>query len=78
MICNRTIEGANRNITMNQICDRIDTGYAVYDMNPDSGEFEVCYQWIDETRPLRQRRTSDRSEIENHELVELNRNSFVL
>ena len=43
MICNRTIEGANRNITMNQICDRIDTGYAVYDMNPDRGEFEV---WV--------------------------------
>jgi len=41
MICNRSIEGANRNITMNHICDRIDIGYAVYDMNPDTGELEV-------------------------------------
>jgi hypothetical protein len=41
MICNRSIEGANKNITMNHICDRIDIGYAVYDMNPDSGELEV-------------------------------------
>jgi len=41
MICNRSIEGANRNITMNQICDRIDIGYAIYDMDPDNGELEV-------------------------------------
>jgi hypothetical protein len=41
MICNRSIEGANKNITMNQICDRIDIGYTVYDMDPDSGELEV-------------------------------------
>jgi len=41
MICNRSIEGANKNITMNHICDRIDIGYTVYDMNPDSGELEV-------------------------------------
>ncbi len=41
MICNRSIEGANKNITMNQICDRIDIGYAIYDMDPDTGEFEV-------------------------------------
>ena len=31
----------NKNITMNQICDRIDIGYAIYDMDPDSGELEV-------------------------------------
>jgi hypothetical protein len=43
MICNRSIEGANKNITMNQICDRIDIGYAVYDMEPDTGELEVDY-----------------------------------
>lgn len=42
LICNRTIEGANRNITMNHICDRIDIGYAIYDMDPESGELEVC------------------------------------
>ena len=41
MICNRSIEGANKNITMNNICDRIDIGYAVYDMDPDTGELEV-------------------------------------
>lgn len=41
MICNRSIEGANKNITMNHICDRIDIGYAVYDMDPDTGELEV-------------------------------------
>ncbi len=41
MICNRSIEGANKNITMNQICDRIDIGYTVYDMDPDTGELEV-------------------------------------
>ncbi len=43
MICNRSIEGANKNITMNQICDRIDIGYTVYDMEPDTGELEVDY-----------------------------------
>jgi hypothetical protein len=41
MICNRSIEGANKNITMNHICDRVDIGYSVYDMNPDNGELEV-------------------------------------
>jgi hypothetical protein len=41
MICNRSIEGATRTITMNHICDRVDIGYAVYDMNPDNGELEV-------------------------------------
>jgi hypothetical protein len=41
MICNRSIEGAYRNITLNHICDRIDIGYAVYDLDPDSGELEV-------------------------------------
>jgi hypothetical protein len=41
MICNRSIEGANKNITMNQICDRIDIGYSVHDMDPDTGELEV-------------------------------------
>lgn len=41
MICNRSIEGANKNITMNSICDRIDIGYAIYDMDPDTGEMEV-------------------------------------
>jgi hypothetical protein len=41
MICNRSIEGVNKNITMNNICDRVDIGYAVYDMNPDNGELEV-------------------------------------
>jgi hypothetical protein len=41
MICNRSIEGANKNITMNHICDRVDIGYAVYDMDPDTGELEV-------------------------------------
>ncbi|CAF1086005.1 unnamed protein product [Adineta ricciae] len=64
MICNRSIEGANKNITMNQICDRIDTGYAIYDMDPESGELEavVAYpaepfsienkqlQWLNESR----------------------------
>jgi len=43
MICNRSIEGANKNITMNQICDRIDIGYAIYDMDPDTGELEVNF-----------------------------------
>jgi len=43
MICNRSIEGANKNITMNQICDRIDIGYTVYDMNPEIEELEVDY-----------------------------------
>jgi hypothetical protein len=41
MICNRSIEGANKNITLNQNCDRIDIGYAIYDMDPESGELEV-------------------------------------
>lgn len=41
MICNRSIEGANKNITMNSICDRIDIGYAIYDMDPETGEMEV-------------------------------------
>lgn len=41
MICNRSMEGTNRNITINHICDRIDIGYTVYDLNPDNGEFEV-------------------------------------
>jgi hypothetical protein len=41
MICNRSIEGVNKNITMNSICDRVDIGYSVYDMNPDTGELEV-------------------------------------
>ncbi|CAF0987530.1 unnamed protein product [Adineta steineri] len=64
MICNRSIEGANKNITMNQICDRIDIGYTVYDMDPDTGELEavVAYpaepfttentklQWLNESR----------------------------
>ncbi|CAF0726875.1 unnamed protein product [Rotaria sordida] len=64
MICNRSIEGTNRNITMNHICDRIDIGYAVYDMNPENGELEavVAYpaepfsienkqlQWLNESR----------------------------
>jgi hypothetical protein len=44
MICNRSIEGANKNITMNHICDRIDIGYTVYDMDPDSGELEVHHK----------------------------------
>lgn len=26
---------------MNHLCDRIDIGYAVYDLNPDTGELEV-------------------------------------
>ncbi len=43
MICNRSIEGANKNITMNQICDRIDIGYTVYDMDPETEELEVDY-----------------------------------
>lgn len=46
LICNRTIEGANRNITMNHICDRIDIGYAIYDLDPDSGDLEVCRRII--------------------------------
>ncbi len=46
MICNRSIEGANKNITMNQICDRIDIGYSIYDMDPDTGELEVNYTQI--------------------------------
>jgi hypothetical protein len=64
MICNRSIEGATRTITMNHICDRVDIGYAVYDMNPDNGELEavVAYpadpfssenkqlQWLNESR----------------------------
>ena len=41
MICNRSIEGAYKNITMNHICDRIDIGYAIYDLDPDNGELEV-------------------------------------
>ncbi|CAF4651746.1 unnamed protein product, partial [Rotaria sp. Silwood2] len=41
IICNRSIEGVNKNITMNQICDRIDIGYTIFDMNPDTGELEV-------------------------------------
>lgn len=41
MICNRSIEGAYKNITMNSICDRVDIGYAIYDMDPDTGELEV-------------------------------------
>ena len=41
MICNRSIEGANKNITMNHICDRVDIGYSVYDLDPDTGELEV-------------------------------------
>ena len=41
IICNRSIEGTNRNITMNHICDRIDIGYAIYDLNPDDDELEV-------------------------------------
>jgi hypothetical protein len=41
MICNRSMEGANKNVTMNQICDRVDLGYTVYDMDPDTGELEV-------------------------------------
>ena len=41
MICNRSIEGANKNITMNSICDRIDIGYTIYDMDPETGEMEV-------------------------------------
>ncbi|CAF1082671.1 unnamed protein product [Didymodactylos carnosus] len=65
-ICNRTIEGVNKNITINALCDRIDIGYAVYDMDPDTGEFEsvVAYpaepfstenknlQWINESRTI--------------------------
>jgi len=64
MICGRTIEGANKNITMNDICDRVDIGYSFYDMDPDTGEFEavVAYpaepfstenknlQWLNESR----------------------------
>ncbi|CAF0852137.1 unnamed protein product [Adineta steineri] len=64
MICNRSIEGANKNITMNHICDRIDIGYAIYDMDPDTGELEavVAYpaepftsenkqlQWLNDSR----------------------------
>jgi hypothetical protein len=44
MICNRSIQGAYKNITMNHICDRIDIGYAVYDMDPDNGELEVAHE----------------------------------
>ena len=43
MICNRSIEGVNKNITMNRICDRIDIGYSVYDLDPETGEFEVWH-----------------------------------
>ncbi|CAF3458292.1 unnamed protein product [Rotaria socialis] len=64
MICNRSIGGTNRNITLNHICDRIDIGYTVYDLNPDNGELEavVAYpaepfssenkqlQWLNESR----------------------------
>ncbi|CAM4838878.1 unnamed protein product, partial [Rotaria magnacalcarata] len=64
MICNRSISGTNRNITLNHICDRIDIGYTVYDLNPDNGELEavVAYpaepfssenkqlQWLNESR----------------------------
>ncbi|CAF1276151.1 unnamed protein product [Rotaria sp. Silwood1] len=64
IICNRSIEGVNKNITMNHICDRIDIGYTIFDMNPDTGEFEavVAYpnesfstenkqlQWLNESR----------------------------
>ena len=46
MVCNRSIEGVNKNITMNHICDRVDIGYAVYDLNPDNGELEVCIRGI--------------------------------
>ena len=42
MICNRTIEGTKKNITMNEICDRIDLGYAIFDLDPDSGLLQVC------------------------------------
>lgn len=66
MICNRSIEGANKNITMNHICDRIDIGYSVYDLDPDTGELEavVAYpaepfltenkqlQWLNESRHI--------------------------
>lgn len=41
MICNRSIEGFNKNITINQICDRIDIGYTVFDLDPDTGELQV-------------------------------------
>lgn len=41
MICNRTIEGTTTNLTMNSICDRIDLGYAVFDLDPDSGCLQV-------------------------------------
>lgn len=47
MICNRSIEGAYKNITMNHICDRIDIGYAIYDLDPDTGELEVFDRPID-------------------------------
>lgn len=64
MICNRSIEGAYKNITMNSICDRVDIGYAIYDMDPDTGELEsvLSYpaepfssenkqlQWLNDTR----------------------------
>ena len=43
MICNRTIEGTKRNVTMNQICDRIDLGYALFDLDPDSGFLQVSF-----------------------------------
>ncbi|CAF0754736.1 unnamed protein product [Didymodactylos carnosus] len=65
-ICSRTIRGVGKNITMNALCDRVDIGYAVYDMDPDTGEFEsvVAYpaepystlnkdlQWLNESRTI--------------------------
>ncbi|CAF3305786.1 unnamed protein product [Rotaria socialis] len=66
MICNRSIEGINKNITMNQICDRIDIGYTVFDLDPDTEELKAVLAY-----------PAEPYSIENNQLQWLNKSRLI-